>query len=88
MERLIGGHPIAVLLRLAIISLVVGIVLAALGIDAFDVYNSIKRLVEKIYNLGFEAFEWIFRYFLIGAVLVIPIWLLVRFFKILSNADK
>ena len=88
MDNFLGGHPLAVALRLAVISLIVGIILAALGLDAFDVFNSVKRLFEKIYNLGFEAFEWIFRYFLIGAVLVIPIWLIVRFLKVTTGGDK
>lgn len=88
MERFLGGHPAAVILRLAVISLVVGIVLAALGLDAFDVYASIKRFAEKIYNLGFDAFEWIFRYFLVGAILVVPIWLIVRLFKVTTGGDK
>lgn len=88
MDRFFGGSPLAVTLRLAVISLVVGIVLAALGLDAFDVYESVKRFIEKIYNLGFDAFEWVFRYFLLGAVLVIPIWIIVRIVKLTTNGDK
>jgi hypothetical protein len=31
--------------------------------------------------MGFDAIWWLGRYFLIGAVLVIPIWLVVRLAK-------
>ena len=32
-------------------------------------------------NLGFDAFNWAFKYFLLGAVIVFPIWFLVRLFR-------
>jgi hypothetical protein len=81
MERFFGGNPALVLLRLIILSLVVGVVLAALGFSPYEIIDSIARLVERIYNLGFEAIEKAVRYFLLGAVIVFPIWLVVRLFK-------
>src|SRR5262245_56545952 len=81
MERFFGGNPSLVLLRLIILSLIVGVVLAALGFSPYEIIDSIARLVERIYNLGFEAIEKAVRYFLLGAVIVFPIWLVVRLFK-------
>ena len=81
MERFFGGNPALILVRLVILSLIVGVVLAALGFSPYEIIESIKRLVERIYNLGFEAVERAFRYFLLGAVIVFPIWLIVRLFK-------
>ncbi|HKQ67881.1 MAG TPA: DUF6460 domain-containing protein [Polyangiaceae bacterium] len=81
MERFFGGNPALVLLRLIILSLIVGVVLAALGFSPYQIIDSIARLVERIYNLGFEAVEKAVRYFLLGAVIVFPIWLVVRLFK-------
>ena len=80
MERFFGGNPALVLLRLIILSLIVGVVLAALGFGPYEIIDSIARLVERIYNLGFEAIEKAVRYFLLGAVIVVPIWLLSRLF--------
>jgi hypothetical protein len=88
MDRFFGGHPAMVFLRLAIISMVVGIVLAALGLDAFDVFDSVKRLVVRIYEMGFEAFDWVLRYFFLGAVLVFPIWFIARLLKVARDPDK
>jgi hypothetical protein len=31
--------------------------------------------------MGFDAVRWAWRYFLLGAIIVIPIWLLVRFVR-------
>ena len=36
--------------------------------------------VPAAVDLGFDAVNWLWRYFLLGAVIVIPIWLLSRLF--------
>lgn len=81
MERFFGGNPALVLTRLAILSLIVGVVLAALGFSPFELIESLQRLVERIYDMGFAAVEKAFRYFLLGAVIVFPVWLVVRLLK-------
>ena len=87
MERFFGGNPGVVLIRLAVISLIVGILLSALGLSPYDIVNSIKTLIERIYNMGFDAIEWVFRYFLLGAVIVFPIWLISRLLKVAGKGN-
>ena len=87
MERFFGGNPALVLLRLTLLSLIVGVVLAALGFSPYEIIDSIARLVERIYDLGFEAVEKAARYFLLGAVIVFPIWLVVRLFKFAGRTE-
>ena len=82
--RIFGGSPLAVLGRLILVSILVGVILSALGLDPFDILHSIERLVRSIWNMGFDAFRWLWRYFLLGAVIVIPIWLVMR----LLNAPR
>ncbi len=76
--RFIGGSPGRVLFQLIAMSFVVGIILSLLGVSPYDILNGLERLVMRIYNMGFGTIEWIFRYFLLGAVVVIPIWLIMR----------
>ena len=83
-SRFFGGSPLAVLGRLILVSILVGVILNALGLDPFDIVRSIQRLFESIWNMGFDAFRWLWRYFLLGAVIVIPIWLILR----LVNAPR
>jgi hypothetical protein len=78
MTKVFGGSPLAVLARLVLVSILVGVVLAALGLDPFDIVRSVERLIRSIWNMGFDAVRWIWRYFLLGAVIVIPIWILMR----------
>jgi hypothetical protein len=84
MSKVFGGTPLAVLGRLILICILVGVVLNALGLDPFDIVQSIERLVRSIWNMGFDAFRWLWRYFLLGAVIVIPIWIIMR----LVNAPR
>jgi hypothetical protein len=85
MERFFGGNPALVLIRLAILSLIVGIVLAALGFSPFDILDSLRRLAAHIYDMGFAAIEKSLRYFLLGAVIVFPVWLVMRVFKLMGR---
>jgi len=78
MTKVFGGSPLAVLGRLILVSVLVGVILSALGLDPFDIVRSIERLIQSIWNMGFDAFRWLWRYFLLGAVIVIPIWLILR----------
>ena len=80
-SRIFGGSPLAVLGRLILVSILVGVILSALGLDPFDIVHSIERLVRSLWDMGFDAFRWLWRYFLLGAVIVIPIWLIMRLFN-------
>ncbi len=84
LTRFLGGTPGAVAFRLVLLSILVGIVLAAIGFDPMNILYSIRTLFERIWELGFDAVHWLWRYFLLGAVIVIPIWLLVR----VANAPR
>ena len=80
MYRFLGGSPLMVAFRLILLSILVGVVLAAIGFDPWNILVSIELLFRRIWNLGFDAVNGLWRYFLLGAVIVIPIWLLSRLF--------
>ena len=84
-ERLFGDSPARLLVRLAILSLVVGVVLAALGVEPYDIVASALRVVDRIWSMGFDAIDRIWRYFLLGAVVVIPVWLVLRLLNVGRN---
>ena len=78
MTRIFGGSPLVVVGRLVLVSILVGVVLTALGLDPFDIARSIERLIRQMWNMGFDAIRWLWRYFLLGAVIVIPVWVIMR----------
>jgi hypothetical protein len=81
MQRFLGGSPIAVAFRLILLSILVGVVLAAIGFDPWNIVYSIRLLFRRIWDLGYDAINSLWRYFLLGAVIVIPIWILSRLFS-------
>jgi hypothetical protein len=78
LERFLGGSPAAVFVRLAVLCVLVGIILHALGFDPGNIIESIRRMVQAIWDMGFDAVRWLWRYFLLGAIVVVPIWFILR----------
>ena len=84
LNRFLGGSPLAVLVKLVLLSVLIGVVLSALGIDPRNIFHSLRLFIQNIWDMGFDAIRWLWQYFLLGAVIVIPIWLIMR----LVNAPK
>ena len=78
--RFLGGSPLAVAGRLILLSVLVGFVMVTFGLDPYNIIRSIRLLFQRLWDLGFNAVDWLWRYFLLGAVIVIPVWLLSRLF--------
>lgn len=79
--RFFGGPPLSVIFRLLLLSILIGVILEVLGLDPWNVIDSLRRLVLRIWDMGFDAVRWLWQYFLLGAVIVLPIWFLVRLAK-------
>jgi len=77
-NRFFGGPPLSVIFRLVLLSVLVGVILKVLGLDPFNIIRSLEDLIRYVWNMGFDALLWLWRYFLLGAVIVVPIWLIVR----------
>jgi hypothetical protein len=77
-SRIFGGSPLGVLVRLALLSIVVGFILHEAHINPQDILNSLGELLRRIWEMGLEPLHWLWRYFALGAVVVVPVWLLIR----------
>ncbi len=84
-RQFFGDSVAGTLIRLVLLSVVVGIVFSVLGITPFNLIDRIEHFVRNVMNMGFDAFNWAFRYFLLGAVIVFPIWLVVRLISARRN---
>ena len=76
--QIFGGNPITVGLRLMIISLIVGVILSALGLTPLTLIDGLFDIIGRIWAMGFDAIDHILGYLLIGAVIVVPVWLIMR----------
>jgi len=87
LTRFFGGPPGQVIFRLILISLVAGVVLTAIGISPYAIIDSARRLLQRIYDLGFDSVEWLFRYIWLGAIIVVPVWLVSRIWSLMGHED-
>jgi hypothetical protein len=78
LNRFLGDSPLRALVKLIFLSFIVGVVMAAVGLEPYDILDSLARFARNIYEMGFSAIDKALRYFLLGAVIVIPVWLILR----------
>ena len=86
-NQLFGGNPMAVLVRLVVLSIVVGIVLSALQIQPQEIFQHVRQMAEWVYSLGFGAVRGALGYLALGAAVVVPIWLIARLFGSFRRRD-
>jgi hypothetical protein len=82
LTRFLGDTPLRVAVRLLVLSFIVGLVLSALNIHPIDIYLWFERLVRRIYNTGFAFLGDALQYLIIGALIVVPIFLISRLLKL------
>lgn len=76
--QFLGDTPGRTIVKLAIVSFVVGIIMSALNFTPFEVWEAIRDFAIHLYDLGFDAIWRIARYFVWGAIVVVPIFLVLR----------
>jgi len=78
LARFFGGPPLSVVFRLLLLSILIGVILQVLGLDPLHIIDSVRILLLRIWDMGFDAIRWLWRYLALGAVIVVPVWLIVR----------
>jgi uncharacterized protein DUF6460 len=76
--RFLGGSPAMVAVRLIVVSFVVGIVLETFGLDPATLFADALRSVREIVEFGLGDIHQAGRILLTGAMVVIPVWLVLR----------
>lgn len=80
-ERFIGGSLAMVAMRLLVVSLVVGALLMWLDIRPYEIFNAIERFFYRVWRMGFAAIREIIDYVIVGALIVVPVWFVLRLFN-------
>lgn len=73
-----GGSPASVALRLIVVSFIVGIFLVMFGFEPTDIVDSFVRLVRRLVEFGFTDMRQIGRILATGALVVLPVWIVLR----------
>ncbi|MGB3500211.1 MAG: DUF6460 domain-containing protein [Mesorhizobium sp.] len=78
LNRFLGGSPLGVLIKLVIVSLIVGFFMAFFGVSPWDVFYWIEDTLVRIWNMGFAALGDVAAYILLGAAIVVPAFIILR----------
>ena len=76
--RFAGGSPAIVAVRLIVVSFVVGIVLETFGFNPASLFGDVMRAMRRMVELGFTDIREVGRILLTGAMVVVPVWLVLR----------
>ena len=88
MDKVFGGPIITTLLRLTLLSLIVGLVFAAFGIDPINLWRDFGDTLQRSWALAFDAVNWSWQYAALGAIVVLPLWIIYRTFTALAGKPK
>ena len=78
LTRFLGDSPLRVILKLLVVSFLVGLVMNAFGWSPMDVFYGIRKFFIDLWNLGFNAVYRFFGYIVLGAAIVVPVFILLR----------
>lgn len=81
LNRFLGGSPGGVLIRLLFLSLIVGAVMSWWGVTPMDLYEGATSLVRDLIRDGFASLGHLGTWLVYGAVVVVPVWLLLRILR-------
>lgn len=82
LNQFLGDSPIRVVLKLAVVSFLVGIVMNAFGWSPWDVWYALRETVLDIWRMGFSALDRFLGYLLLGAAIVVPAFIVLRLFSL------
>lgn len=78
LTRFFGGSPLWVLAKLVMMSIIIGLVLAVFGLDVQGLFYAVQELFYSFFDNIYDAFNAVWRWFALGAIIVFPLWLLSR----------
>ena len=85
-NRFLGGSPLSVLIKLILLSVVVGVILSWLSWSPMEIIDWVIRFFERLWTSIFGSLDRAVDYFMLGAVIVVPLFLLSRLMK--SGRDR
>jgi hypothetical protein len=78
LARFLGGSPATVAVRLIVISFIVGVLLVMWGFEPGDIVEGIVQIFRRLADFALTDFHQFGRVLLTGAMVVVPIWLILR----------
>ena len=86
MDKIFGGPIVPTLFRLAILSFIVGLTLFFLGIDPVDLWRNFGKTIRDAWTIVVDTMDWASQYAILGAIVVLPIWIIYRLVLYVTRA--
>jgi hypothetical protein len=81
-EKMMPRNILGTVVKLLLASLAVGLVLSALNITSSkEVFARIGELARYAVDTGGDLAAWSFGYIVLGAAVVVPVWLVIALFR-------
>lgn len=77
-NRFLGDSPLRVLVKLLVVSIIVGFVMAVFGWTPYGILYTIRDFVLDLWHSGFAALGRVGDYLLLGAAVVVPVFIVLR----------
>lgn len=78
----------SVVIKLFVLSLLVGLAMSFLEIRPETLLADLGGTAVRIFNVLVDAVKWAVPYVMVGAVVVVPLWLVTAAVKLLRRRDK
>lgn len=80
-NRFLGDTPARTAVKLVVVSLIVGFIMAVFNIQPLDIFDGVRDFFLELWYRGFDALGRIGDYLLLGAMVVIPVFIVLRLFS-------
>lgn len=77
-ERFLGDSIGSTIIKLLVVSFLVGIVMAAFDWSPFDIFLTIRDFFIRVWQQGFAALGRFGEYLALGAAVVVPLFIVLR----------
>ncbi|MBB4009380.1 DUF6460 domain-containing protein [Allorhizobium taibaishanense] len=77
-NRFLGDSIGRTIIKLIVVSVIVGFVMRIFGIYPYDIIEGIRHFFQDIWHKGFAALGQFGDYLLLGASVVIPLFIILR----------
>ena len=77
-NRLLGDTPGRTIVKLLILSVVDGFIMSMMGLSPWDLVRFIDNGIRELWHSGFRALGRVGDYLLVGAMIVIPVFIILR----------
>lgn len=78
LNRFLGDTPARTIVKLVILCVVVGFIMSTFGLSPMDILYWVRRTFLDVWHQGFAALGKVGNYMLLGAAIVIPLFIILR----------